>query len=88
MSILLAPSLQQMCMINGLFTFRCLIIIFFLPLTFSLLQIYFDFEMLGIPLITFMFIGEVGIPRLFFPLFLILEFNYIFSSAFWYRCSN
>lgn len=27
-SILLAPSLQQMCMINGLFTFCCLIIIF------------------------------------------------------------
>lgn len=70
-----------MCMINGVFTFCCLIIIF-LPLTFSLLQIYFDFEILGIPLITFMFIGEVAIIRLFFPFFLILEFNYIFPSAF------
>lgn len=76
-----APSLQQMCMINGLFTFRCLIIIF-LPLTFSLLQIYFKFEILGIPLITFMFISEVAIIRLFSPFFLILEFNYIFPSAF------
>lgn len=79
--ILLAPSLRQMCMINGFFTFYCLIIIF-LPLTFSFLQIYFDFEILGIPLITFMFIGEVAIIRLFFPFFLILEFNYIFPSAF------
>lgn len=76
-----APSLQQMCMINGLFTFCCLIIIF-LPLTFSLLQIYFKFEILGIPLITFMFISEVAIIRLFSPFFLILEFNYIFPSAF------
>lgn len=79
--ILLAQSLQQMCMINGLFTFGCLIIIF-LPLTFSLLQIYFGFEILGIPLITFMFIGEVAIIRLFFPFFLILVCNYIFPSAF------
>lgn len=63
-------------------------LLFFLPLTFSLLQIYFDFEILGIPLTTFMFIGKVAIIKLFFLLFLILEFNYIFPSAFWYRCSN
>ena len=42
-------------------------LLFFLPLTFLLSQIYFDFEILGIPLITFMFIGEVAIIRLFFP---------------------
>lgn len=29
-----------------------------------------------------MFIGEVAIIRLFFLFFLILEFNYIFPSAF------
>lgn len=63
-------------------------LLFFCLLTFSLLQIYFDFEILGIPLITFMFIGEVAIIRLFFLFFLILEFNYIFPSAFSYRCSN
>lgn len=56
-----------MCMINVLFTFGCLIIIFFLPLTFSLSQFYFDSEILGIPLITFMFIGEGAIIRLFLP---------------------